>query len=148
MSPVIYCDNVRSTFLCANLVFQSRMKHIAIDYHFIRGQVQNGLLRVSHVNTKDQLAYALTKPLPRSRFLELRNKIGVTIVPPSWGGVSRIWYDHIIIPCISYFLFYLSFYKRLNLEFSTDSCIYMLVISFGNICNTHYLHSSDDTWTL
>lgn len=75
--PVIYCDNVGATFLCANPVFHSRMKHIAIDYHFIRGHIQQGILRVAHVNTKDQLADALTKPLPRTRFLELRDKIGV-----------------------------------------------------------------------
>ncbi|KAL1209514.1 Retrovirus-related Pol polyprotein from transposon RE1 [Cardamine amara subsp. amara] len=34
--PVIYCDNVGATYLCANLVFHSRMKHVALDYHFIR----------------------------------------------------------------------------------------------------------------
>lgn len=81
--PVIYCDNVGATFLCANPVFHSRMKHIAIDYHFIRGHIQQGILRVAHVNTKDQLADALTKPLPRTRFLELRDKIGVVSTPPS-----------------------------------------------------------------
>ncbi|XP_019097369.1 PREDICTED: uncharacterized protein LOC109131159 [Camelina sativa] len=81
--PVIYCDNVGATFLCANPAFHSRMKYIVIDYHFIRGQVQNGLLRVAHVHTTDQLADALTKPLGRQRFLELRHKIGVTKAPPS-----------------------------------------------------------------
>lgn len=89
-TPVIYYDNVGATFLCANPVFHSRMKHVALDYHFIRGQIQNGILRVAHVNTKDQLADALTKPLHRSRFTELRDKIGVSTVPPSCGGVSRI----------------------------------------------------------
>ncbi|CAA7046959.1 unnamed protein product [Microthlaspi erraticum] len=34
--PVIYCDNVGATYLCANPVFHSRMKHLALDYHFIR----------------------------------------------------------------------------------------------------------------
>ncbi|XP_019089224.1 PREDICTED: uncharacterized protein LOC109128017 [Camelina sativa] len=52
-SPVVYCDNVGATYLCANLVFHSRMKHIALDYHFIREQVQSGELRVEHVSTKD-----------------------------------------------------------------------------------------------
>ena len=85
-SLLVNCDNVGATFLCANPVFHSRMKHIAIDYHFVRGQVTRGALRVCHVNTKDQLADALTKPLSRARFLELRNKIGVTVDTPSWGA--------------------------------------------------------------
>lgn len=82
-APVVYCDNVGATFLCANPIFHSRMKHIAIDYHFVRGQVQHGALCVSHVTTKDQLANALTKPLSRARFLDLISKIGVIPLPPS-----------------------------------------------------------------
>lgn len=39
-TPVIYCDNIGTWYiLCANPVFHSRMKHIALDYHFIRGQI-------------------------------------------------------------------------------------------------------------
>lgn len=83
VKPVVYCDNVGAIFLCDNPVFHSRMKHIAIDYHFVRSHIQQGLLRVAHVNTKDQLADTLTKPLTRTRFQELRNKIGVVITPPS-----------------------------------------------------------------
>ena len=81
--PVVYCDNVGATFLCANPVFHSRMKHIAVDYHFVRGQIHVGALRVSHVNTKDQLADALTKPLSRAQFIYLRDKIGVVATSPS-----------------------------------------------------------------
>lgn len=32
ITPAIYCDNVGATYLCANPVFHSRMKHIAIDF--------------------------------------------------------------------------------------------------------------------
>lgn len=81
--PVVYCDNLGATFLCANPVFHTRMKHVALDYHFIRGQIQHGMLRVAHINTKDQLADALTKPLNRAQFHHLRNKIGVVSPPPS-----------------------------------------------------------------
>ena len=59
------------------------MKHIAIDYHFIRNMIQLGMVRVAHVSTKDQLADALTKPLSRQPFLQATSKIGVTRVPPS-----------------------------------------------------------------
>ncbi|CAE6194733.1 unnamed protein product [Arabidopsis arenosa] len=82
-APVIYCDNIGATYLCANPVFHSRMKHIALDYHFIRNQIQAGMLRVSHVSTKDQLADAPTKPLPRLQLQQACSKIGVTRAPPS-----------------------------------------------------------------
>ncbi|CAA7024509.1 unnamed protein product [Microthlaspi erraticum] len=81
--PTVYCDNVGATFLCANPVFHSRMKHIALDYHFVRGHIQDGALRVAHVHTHDQLTDVLTKPLPRAHFLHLRNKIVVTEASPS-----------------------------------------------------------------
>lgn len=81
--PTIYCDNVGATYLSANPVFHSRMKHLALDYHFIREQVQNGTLRVTHVSSKDQLADGLTKPLPRTRFGLLFSKIGITNRAPS-----------------------------------------------------------------
>jgi hypothetical protein len=35
-NPVIYYDNLDATHLSANHVFHSRMKHIALAYHFFR----------------------------------------------------------------------------------------------------------------
>ncbi|XP_033131783.1 uncharacterized protein LOC103828783 [Brassica rapa] len=84
LSPlVIYCDNVGAMYLCANPVFHSKMKHIALDYHFTRNMIQAGRLRVTHVSTHDQLADTLTKPLPRSQFQHACSKIGVCSAPPS-----------------------------------------------------------------
>jgi len=68
VNPVIYCDNLGATHLSANPVFHSRMKHIALAYHFVRENVQNGKFRVSFVSTDDQLADILTKLLVRPRF--------------------------------------------------------------------------------
>ena len=81
--PIIYCDNIGATYLCSNPIFHSRMKHVTIAYHFIRDQVQAGALRVTHVSSVDHLADALTKPLPRRRFQDLRDKIGVSSGTPS-----------------------------------------------------------------
>lgn len=82
-TPTIFCDNIGATHLSANPVFHSRMKHIALDYHFVRELVQAGILRVSHISSADQLADALTKPLPRTRFRDLAVKIGLSSGRPS-----------------------------------------------------------------
>ncbi|KAJ9558499.1 hypothetical protein OSB04_013113 [Centaurea solstitialis] len=76
--PTLYCDNTGATYLCSNPVYHSRIKHVALDYHFVREKVTNGSLRVLHINSTDQLADALTKSLPRPTFLHLRSKIGVS----------------------------------------------------------------------
>ncbi|GJY38368.1 retrovirus-related pol polyprotein from transposon TNT 1-94, partial [Tanacetum coccineum] len=57
---------------------RSRMKHIALDYHFVCEQILSGRLKVKHISTKDQLADYLTKALSRHPFLKFRPKIGVT----------------------------------------------------------------------
>ncbi|GJY98846.1 hypothetical protein Tco_0516276 [Tanacetum coccineum] len=67
-----------ATYLCVNPVYHSRMKHVALDYHFVRERVSEGSLRVLHISSKDQLADMLTKPLGRSQFMHFRSKIGVS----------------------------------------------------------------------
>ena len=80
---MIYCYNIVATQLSSNPVFHSRMKHVSIDFHFIRERVQSGALRVCHVSSDDQLADALTKFLPRYRLELLKDKIGLTLSRPS-----------------------------------------------------------------
>ncbi|GJY91526.1 retrovirus-related pol polyprotein from transposon TNT 1-94 [Tanacetum coccineum] len=50
--------------LCCNNVQHSRAKHIDVRYHFIKEQVENGIVGLYFVQTKYQLAYIFTKPLP------------------------------------------------------------------------------------
>ncbi|XP_070015851.1 uncharacterized protein [Nicotiana sylvestris] len=76
-TPQIFCDNVSTTYICANPVFHSRMKHIAIDFHFVREQVQNKEIEVQHLHSANQVADILTKPLPRASFVKQFSKLGV-----------------------------------------------------------------------
>ena len=46
LQPTLFLDNLGATYLFANPVFHSRMKHLAIDYHFVRDLVQLSKLRV------------------------------------------------------------------------------------------------------
>lgn len=66
-----------ATYVAANPKFHSKMKHLGLDYHFVREHVQNGVIRVSYIYGNDQLADALTKPLARVRFQTLLSNIGL-----------------------------------------------------------------------
>nr|GEX87653.1 ribonuclease H-like domain-containing protein [Tanacetum cinerariifolium] len=47
----MYCDNKSAIALCCNNVQHSRSKHIDIRYHFIKEQVENGVIELYFVNT-------------------------------------------------------------------------------------------------
>ncbi|GJS19803.1 retrovirus-related pol polyprotein from transposon TNT 1-94 [Tanacetum coccineum] len=61
----LYCDNKSVIALCCNNVQHSRAKHIDIRYHFIKEQVENGIVELYFVWTEYQLVDIFTKPLPR-----------------------------------------------------------------------------------
>ena len=39
LPPILFLNNLGSTYLFANPIFYSRVKHLAIDYHFSRDLV-------------------------------------------------------------------------------------------------------------
>ncbi|GKA01846.1 integrase, catalytic region, zinc finger, CCHC-type containing protein, partial [Tanacetum coccineum] len=59
-----------------------RAMHIDIRYHFIKEQVENGIVELYFVRTEYQLANIFTKPLPRERFNFLINKLGMRSMSP------------------------------------------------------------------
>ncbi|KAM1803984.1 hypothetical protein ACFX12_029903 [Malus domestica] len=63
-ASMLFCDNISAIALSSNPVFHSRVKHIEIDYHFIRERVIKGDLAVS----KEQFVDILTKGLSTSLF--------------------------------------------------------------------------------
>lgn len=60
----IRCDNMGAIALSNNPVYHSRTKHIAIYHHYIREVVAEQSITLQYVNTKDNIADALTKALP------------------------------------------------------------------------------------
>ncbi|XP_019099616.1 PREDICTED: uncharacterized protein LOC109132460 [Camelina sativa] len=80
-NPVSWSSKKQKGGLRSSTEAEYRMKHIAIDYHFIRTMVQDRALRVVHVFTRDQLADLLTKPLSPTAFKDLTFKIGVSPRP-------------------------------------------------------------------
>ncbi|GJR72726.1 integrase, catalytic region, zinc finger, CCHC-type containing protein [Tanacetum coccineum] len=68
--------------LCCNNVQHLRAKHIIVRYHFIKEQVENGIVELYFVRTEYQLADIFTKPLPRERFNFLIEKLGMRSMSP------------------------------------------------------------------
>ncbi|GJV58924.1 retrovirus-related pol polyprotein from transposon TNT 1-94 [Tanacetum coccineum] len=52
----MYCDNKSAIALCCNNVQHSRSKHIDIRFHFIKEQVENGVVELYFVNTEYHLS--------------------------------------------------------------------------------------------
>ncbi|GJS78207.1 putative ribonuclease H-like domain-containing protein [Tanacetum coccineum] len=85
----LYCDNKSVIALCCNNVQHSRTKHIDVRYHFIKDQVENGIVELYFVWTKYQLANIFTKPSPRERFNFLIEKLGELF----WDGGNDFGVD-------------------------------------------------------
>nr|GEV14899.1 retrovirus-related Pol polyprotein from transposon TNT 1-94 [Tanacetum cinerariifolium] len=78
----MYCDNKSIIALCCNNVQHSWSKHIDIRYHFIKEQVESGVIELYFVNTEYQLADLFTKALGRDRIKFLINKLGMRSFTP------------------------------------------------------------------
>lgn len=76
-ATTILVDNKSAIQDCKNPVFHDQSKHIELRFHFIRECIDDDKIYVDHISTGDQLMDILTKPLARTRFLELRPCIGM-----------------------------------------------------------------------
>nr|GEY41655.1 hypothetical protein [Tanacetum cinerariifolium] len=76
----MYCGNKSAIALCCNNVQHSWSKHIDIRYHFIKEQVENGVIELYFVNAEYQLADLFTKALGRDRIEFLTNNFFIIVV--------------------------------------------------------------------
>lgn len=77
-SITIRCDNQSAICIAQNEGYNPRTKHLDIKYHFVKDAVNQGAIRVEYINTKQQPAVGLTKPLMTQKLELFRNFIGVT----------------------------------------------------------------------
>ena len=73
----LWCDNIGAKYLSENPVFHARTKHIKIDYHFVREQVNLKQLDVRFISTADQVAYGFTKALSVRQLNLFRNNLNL-----------------------------------------------------------------------
>jgi hypothetical protein len=71
-----------------NPVQHDRTKHVEIDRHFIKEQLEAKIIEVPHVRSQDQLANILTKAVSSKAFHQVLDKLGMeNIHAPTRGGV-------------------------------------------------------------
>ena len=74
--PVLV-DNQSCIALAKNPEYHARTKHIDIQHHFTREKVAEGLFDLVYCPTKEMVADAFTKPLPKEKHFWCAEKMGL-----------------------------------------------------------------------
>ncbi|GJY29707.1 retrovirus-related pol polyprotein from transposon TNT 1-94 [Tanacetum coccineum] len=100
--------------LCCNNVQHSRSKHIDIRHHFIREQVEKGVVELYFVTMDYQLADIFTKSLPRESYFRLQPAFQIE---ESMSPKRRLFLTtgDSVLPGMGYFI---SMQPRSNVRFS------------------------------
>jgi len=67
----IYHIDFSESHISNNAVHHDRTKHIAIQHHFIREQVELGSVEILHIPSGKNIADVVTNPIPRELFERL-----------------------------------------------------------------------------
>jgi KUP system potassium uptake protein len=76
--PVIKIDNSAALVMATNPTYSRRTRHIELQWHYVRDQVQRGLIELVKVKGEQNPADAFTKPLDKARLELLCEMIGVS----------------------------------------------------------------------
>jgi len=69
----IFSDNFGVVLSSANYVMHYKFKHIKLDLHFVRDNIQTKQISLLHILARYQVVDPLTKPLSGFMFLTIRN---------------------------------------------------------------------------
>ncbi|GJR35528.1 hypothetical protein Tco_1211212 [Tanacetum coccineum] len=78
----LYYDSQSAIAILCNPVQHSCTKHIHTCYHFIKEQVERGIIELYFIRTEYQLADMFMKALPQDRFEYLVRRIGMRCLTP------------------------------------------------------------------
>ena len=85
--PKVHCrvfeDNNGALEIATNHKIRPRTKHINVKFHHFHQHVKSGLIKILPIDTKDQLADILTKPVDISILRKLRKKLMGWDIDPS-----------------------------------------------------------------
>lgn len=80
-SPTVLCsDSTGAVSLTSKAIFHRRTKHIEVQYHWIREQVEKKTIILRHISNHHMFADVLTKPLHPGPLNEFRKDIGLDMI--------------------------------------------------------------------
>ena len=74
----LFCDNKAAIDISHNPVQHDRTKHVGVDRHFIRENIESKIIRLPHVRSEKQLADILTKATSSKIFHDTLSKLEMT----------------------------------------------------------------------
>ena len=67
-AKLLYCDNMSAIALSKNLEHHARIKHIDVQFHFVRHYIKQKIIDLKYIFTKKQLVDAFTKAIVINTF--------------------------------------------------------------------------------
>jgi hypothetical protein len=83
---MLYCDNKAAIDIAHNPIQHDHTKHVEIDRHFIKENLDRGVICMPYVSSSNQLADVLTKGLPERLFSLCCSKMGLYDAFPHLEG--------------------------------------------------------------
>jgi hypothetical protein len=77
LKATLHCDNQSTVAIAHNPIASDRSRHINVKYRKVQELIENQVMSVKWISTKDQVADILTKQMDRRQFEYLRSKLHV-----------------------------------------------------------------------
>lgn len=79
----LFCDNKATFYLAHNPIFHERTKHLGVDCHYVKDNVEYGFINTLRISSYLQLANLMTKSLGENQHNNLSSKLGLLIAAPT-----------------------------------------------------------------
>ena len=97
-SPMsLYCDNKVVIEIAHNPVQHDRTKHVEVNWHFIKENLDRKIIQFPFVRSEDQQTDIFTKAVSEKAFYNAIDKLDlISMYTPTWGGVLNMVVNYLL----------------------------------------------------